>query len=71
MFGQGATAEEVAAMFERNNKILLISDDEQDLLDNKLGLKCDMPKGWNFGDDVFGRIRFANILMEDNVNNVI
>lgn len=71
MFGAGATVGEVAAMFERHNKILLISDDEQDLLDNKMGLRCDMPIGWNFGDDVFARIKAANILMENNVKDVI
>jgi hypothetical protein len=67
MFGAGATVEEVAAMFERNNKILLISDSEQETLDYKMGLQCVMPEGWKFGDDVFARIRSACIIMEENV----
>jgi hypothetical protein len=67
MFGAGATVEEVAAMFERNNKILLISDSEQETLDYKMGLQCVMPEGWKFGDDVFARIRTACIIMEENV----
>jgi hypothetical protein len=70
MFNEGATVEEIAAMFQTNNKILLISDDEQDLIDNKMGLKCEMPNGWNFGDDVFARIKAANIVLEQGVDNL-
>ena len=64
MFDEGATVEEVATMFERNTFILKISDDEANTLDNVLGLRTVMPEGWQFGDDVYSRITFANIEIE-------
>lgn len=65
MFDAGATVEEVATMFEKNTFILRISDEEADLLDNKLGLRTVMPESWQFGDSVYSRITFANIQLED------
>lgn len=64
MFDAGATPEEVATMFEQNTFILKISDEEANLLDNVLGLRTVMPEGWQFGQDVYARITFANIQLE-------
>jgi hypothetical protein len=64
MFDEGATVDQVASMFEKNTFILKISDEEADLLDNKLKLKTTMPEGWNFGDSVYCRITFADIQLE-------
>jgi len=61
MFKNGATIEEVAQMFKRNICIALISDEEQDLLDNKLSLKTTMPEGFKDGDDPLTRLKFAGI----------
>ena len=63
MINAGATDEEIAKMFETFNKILLISNDEADLLDNKMGLKTVMPEDWD-GVDVFARPKKAGILLE-------
>jgi hypothetical protein len=62
MFEMGATVEEVASMFEKNNKILLISDDEATKVDSKH--KTTMPDGWKIGDDILARIHYAGIVME-------
>jgi hypothetical protein len=61
MFKNGATVEEVAQMFKRNIKVVLISDEEQDILDNKLGLRTTMPEGFKDGDDPLTRLNFAGI----------
>ena len=42
--------------------IVLISNEEQDYLDNTLGLKTTMPKGWEFGkSNIFARLEEAQI----------
>jgi hypothetical protein len=64
MFNEGRSEHDVANMFEQNNKILRISDEEANTLDNILGLKTVMTEGWNFGDDVYSRIKFAGIQPE-------
>jgi len=64
MLKNNASVEDVAQMFKRNIKVLLISDYEQDLLDNKLGLKTTMPEGFKDGDDPLARIKFAGIELE-------
>jgi hypothetical protein len=65
MINNGATDEEIAKMFETLNKILLISNDEADLLDNILGLKTVMPEDWD-GVDVYARTTVAKIQLETN-----
>ena len=57
----GCGVVEVAQMIKTNLAIVRISDDEQDLLDIKLGLRTVMPSGWNFGDNIFARLKAANI----------
>lgn len=61
MCKDGATIEEVAQMFKRNICVALISDEEQDLLDNKLGMRTSMPEGFRDGDDPLHRLKFAGI----------
>lgn len=65
MLKNGATIEEVAQMFKRNIKIVLISDEEQKLLDETLRLKTAMPLGFEDGHDPLTRIYFAGILLEN------
>jgi len=66
MFNAGSTVTEVALLFQTNNKILKISDDEANTLDNILRLRTTMPPGWEFGNDVYARIHHAGILLENN-----
>lgn len=64
MLKEGATVEQVAEMIKANLFILKISDEEANTLDNILGLRTVMPEGWQFGQDVYSRITFANIQLE-------
>jgi hypothetical protein len=64
MIKAGKSDVEVSDMIKRNLKLALISDAEQDLLDNKLGLKTTMPEGFKDGDDPLARIKFAGIELE-------
>jgi hypothetical protein len=61
MYKSGSSLEDIALMFKTNNKIVLISTEEAGLLDIQLGLRTTMPEGWNFGDDVFARLKKAGI----------
>jgi hypothetical protein len=54
-------------LFQNNNKILRISDDEANLLDNILGLRTVMPAGWTFGQDIYARITAGNIQLENKI----
>jgi len=65
MFQNDYSVDEVAQMFKRNIKIVLISDEEQDLLDNKLKLRTTMPLGFEDGHDPLTRIHFAGIVLEN------
>lgn len=64
MYNEGSTSEQVAEMIKNNLFILRISDEEANTLDNILGLRTVMPEGWVFGQDVYARIKHANILIE-------
>lgn len=64
MYNEGSTIEQVADMIKANLFILKISDEEANTLDNILGLRTVMPEGWQFGQDVYSRITFANIQLE-------
>jgi hypothetical protein len=66
MLQNGHSVEDVAQMFKRNIKVVLISDEEQDLLDNKLGLRTTMPEGFVDGNDPLTRLKYAGILLENN-----
>lgn len=64
MFNEGQSVEAVAQMIKSNLFILKISDEEANTLDNILGLRTTMPEGWTFGQDVYSRITFAGIEIE-------
>ena len=61
MFNQNYLVEDVAEMIEKNLKLVHITKNEQQYLDNELGYKTSMPQGWKFGDDPFARLSKANI----------
>lgn len=65
MLKNGDTDQIIADMIKRNLKLVLISDQEQDLLDNKLSLRTTMPPGFNDGDDPLLRLKYANITIEN------
>lgn len=52
---------EIAQMIKTNLAIVLISNEEQKLLDEALGWKTTMPEGWDFGQDPLARLNRANI----------
>jgi len=52
---------EIAQMIKTNLAIVLITNEEADKLDNELDLQTSMPEGWDFGDDVFARLKLAGI----------
>lgn len=65
MFAEDASIEEVASVIKKYLKIVLISKEEQERLDHKLGLKQNMPPGWSFKNgDPFERLKFASIEYE-------
>ncbi len=62
MYHDSKSIEDVSKMIERHLAIVLISDQERDMLDNKCGWKTVMPGGWSFGsDDPFARLTLAGI----------
>jgi hypothetical protein len=60
----GSTRAEVAQMIASNLAIVRITNDQADLLDNKLKLRTTMPEGWKFGDCVFARLTTAGISLK-------
>lgn len=52
---------EIAQMIKKNLAIVLITNEEADKLDNELDMQTSMPEGWQFGDDVFARLKVAGI----------
>lgn len=61
MFNNGYLIEDVAKMIESNLIIVHLSKEERVKLDKELKLKITMPPNWNFGDDPFERLSYANI----------
>jgi len=55
---------EVAQMIKNNLAIVLITNEEAELLDNELDMQTSMPDGWEFGQDVFARLKVANITLK-------
>lgn len=72
MLEAGATDEEIARFLREHVRIVLISNEECERLDRKaeLGLRQTMPEGWTFGDDLFARLRRAEIEWEAADRNV-
>ncbi len=60
----GSTRADVAQMIASNLAIVRITNDQADLLDNKLKLRTTMPEGWKFGDCVFARLTTAGITLK-------
>jgi sulfur transfer complex TusBCD TusB component (DsrH family) len=52
---------EIAQMIKNNLAIVLITNEEADKLDGELDLQTSMPEGWKFGDDIFARLKVAEI----------
>ena len=61
MFNYGYLIDDVVKMIKKNLIIIHITKEEQKKLDVELGLKINMPDGWEFGDDPFERLNAANI----------
>jgi hypothetical protein len=55
---------EVAQMIKTNLAIVLITNEEADKLDNELDMQTSMPEGWEFGNDVFARLKVAGIKLK-------
>jgi hypothetical protein len=55
---------EIAQMIKNNLGIVLITNQEADYLDHDLDLQTTMPEGWEFGNDVFARLKVANIQLK-------
>ena len=55
---------EVAQMIKNNLAIVLITNEEAELLDNKLDMQTSMPEGWQFGDSIFARLTVAQIQLK-------
>lgn len=64
LFDDGKSIEDVAAYIEAHLKIVVISREERDRLDFKLGLKSTMPIGWEDGD-IMARLKAAGIQLGD------
>lgn len=61
MIQDNCSIAEVAQMLKQNLAIVLITNEEAELLDNELDMQTTMPEGWEFGGDVFARLKAANI----------
>jgi hypothetical protein len=55
---------EIAQMIKTNLAIVLITNEEAELLDNELDMQTSMPEGWEFGHDIFARLKTAKILLK-------
>lgn len=55
---------EIAQMIKNNLAIVLITNEEAEKLDNELDMQTSMPEGWKFGDDVFARLKAANVVLK-------
>lgn len=67
MLANGASDDDVAKLIRDNNvKIVLISHEERERLDRQaqVGLKQVMPPNWKFGDDIFARLKAAEIVWD-------
>jgi hypothetical protein len=51
-------------MIKTNLAIVLITNEEATKLDYELDMQTNMPEGWNFGDSVFARLNFAQIILK-------
>jgi len=61
MYMNGCTLSEMAQFLKTHLAIVLITKNEAEKLDIELGLRTTMPEGWNWGDDVFARLKAGNV----------
>jgi hypothetical protein len=64
MIKENRSVTEVAQMIKQHLAIVLITNEEAELLDNELDMQTTMPEGWEFGGDVFARLKAANIQLK-------
>ena len=56
--------EYIAKMLQKHWKVAMITQEQANYLDKKLGYKSTMPDGWNFEiGDTFARLKAANIIL--------
>ena len=60
--------EEIARLLQKNWKVVMITPEQAQYIDHKLGYKSSMPDGWDFKTgDTFVRLKAANIrIITDN-----
>lgn len=61
MYQNGSTLSEMAQFLKTHLAIVLITKEEAERLDVELGLRTSMPENWNWNDDIFARLKYANI----------
>ena len=62
MFEAGSSVDEVANMISQHLRIAIVTPEEAKHMDQTLGLKEVMPKGWEFGvGDPLARLHAAGI----------
>lgn len=61
---EGNSITEVAQMIKSNLAIVLITNEEAQRLDGELDMQTSMPEGWEFGMDVFARLKVAGIQLK-------
>lgn len=64
LIGEGCSVTEVANFIKSHNVIVLITNEEARKMDVDLGLRTSMPAGWNWGDDIFARLKEAGIKLK-------
>jgi hypothetical protein len=69
LFEQNKSIEDVATFIEAHLKLAKISE-ERETLDYKLGLKDRMPKGWNWGGNIWARLKQARIVVASEVGQL-
>lgn len=66
MLERGATDTMIADLIRSHTRIVLVTEEESRTLDQvqQLGLRQQMPTGWQFGGDLFSRLALAKIAWE-------
>lgn len=64
MIQENSTITEIAQMLKQNLAIVLITNEEAELLDNELDMQTSMPEGWQFGDDIFARLKAGKVVLK-------
>ena len=61
ILNENASIKSVAKLIKKYLKIVYISEENAFKLDYEFNLKTRMPKDWSWGDDIFARLKEANI----------